>query len=75
MYKWENESLNKYGEKVTLNLIKKQQAYEKEHKNNDCKHCGKDNEGSIVELKNNHPSIIHYGLWVNGTCSFCGRDE
>lgn len=74
MYNWENESLNKYGEKITSNLIKEQQTYEEEHKNNNCKYCGKSNEGSVIDFGNN-PHIVHYGIWVNGCCNFCGGDE
>lgn len=72
-YKWEQESLQKYGEEVTQNLINEQKKYEEVKKDNDCNHCGKGNEGAIIELKNGTPFIMHYGLWSNGRCSFCGR--
>lgn len=73
--KWGEECLQKYGEEVSLNLIKQQQEYEKENVNNDCIHCGKLNKGTIAELKKGTPFVIHYGLWVDGRCSFCGRYE
>ncbi|MED4455617.1 hypothetical protein [Metabacillus fastidiosus] len=72
-YKWEKESLEKYGEEVTRNLIIQQEKYETVHKDNDCKHCGKGNEGAIIEFGNGTPFIMHYGLWSNGRCNFCGR--
>lgn len=72
-YKWEKESLEKYGEEVTLNLIKRQKEYEEEEKDNNCDHCGKGNEGVIVELKNGTPTMMHCGLWVDGICKYCGE--
>ena len=72
-YKWEKESLQKYGEQATQNLIAGQRRYEEQHKDNDCKHCGKGNEGAIIEWGNGNPFIMHYGLWSNGRCEFCGR--
>lgn len=75
MYKWEKESLSKYGEEVTLNLIEQQKQYEETEKHNNCEGCGKDNEGAIAELKSGKPFILHYGLWANGRCTFCGKHE
>ena len=42
MYKWEKESLQKYGEEMTRKLIIQQKEYEEVKKDNDCKHCGND---------------------------------
>ncbi|MFD1676088.1 hypothetical protein [Alicyclobacillus fodiniaquatilis] len=75
-YKQEKESLQKYGEKVTSNLIKRQQEYEKEQKDNKCMKCGKGNQGSIVEWNDGTPFLMHYGLWTaEGVCHFCGKDQ
>ncbi|MGE7887646.1 hypothetical protein ACQKN7_09730 [Bacillus cereus] len=60
-YTWEKATLEKYGEKVTLQLVQKQKAYEEKKKNNDCEHCGKRNEGAIVEVDLNKSILIHYG--------------
>lgn len=73
-YKWENESLEKYGKEVTQNLINQQKEYETVNKDNDCQHCGKGNEGTIIEVgKKRVPIIMRYGLWSNGRCHFCGK--
>lgn len=72
-YKWEKESLQKYGEEVTQHLIKQQEKYEAMKKDNDCNHCGKGNEGAIIEGRDGKPFILHYGLWSNGRCYYCGR--
>ncbi|PHG64081.1 hypothetical protein [Bacillus toyonensis] len=72
-YKWEKESLQKYGEEVTQNLISKQKEYEAVKKDNDCKHCGKGNEGAMIEWGDGIPFIMRYGLWSNGRCNYCGE--
>ncbi|MNW59776.1 hypothetical protein D3C74_377160 [compost metagenome] len=72
-YKWEEECLKKYGEEVTQELINEQKKYEEMKKDNDCKHCGKGNEGAIVETKGGTPVIMRYGLWCKGRCQICGR--
>jgi hypothetical protein len=75
VYKWEKESLQKYGEEVTLNLIKNQKEYEEKKKDNDCEHCGKGNEGAIIEMKDGRPFLMRYGLWSNGRCNYCGKHQ
>jgi hypothetical protein len=76
-YKWEKEALEKYGKEVTESLIKSQKRYEEKHKDNECNHCGKGNEGAIIEWTNDKkekvPFIMHYGLWSNRRCNFCGE--
>lgn len=74
-YKWESECLQKYGGTVTKRLIQDQKKYEEQKQNNDCKYCGKGNEGAIIELKNGYPMIMRYGLWSNGRCEFCGKQD
>lgn len=74
-YKWEKESLQKYGEEVTRNLIIQQEEYEAVKKDNDCEYCGKGNEGAIIEWGAGIPFIMHYGLWSNGRCNYCGRHQ
>jgi hypothetical protein len=75
MYKWEKESLEKYGKESTDKLIKNQQEYEKINPDNDCNYCGIGNEGTIIEFDNGSPYIMHYGLWSNGRCKFCGKED
>ncbi|MFS1518539.1 hypothetical protein V1503_19060 [Bacillus sp. SCS-151] len=72
-YTWEKECLEKFGEEVTANLIKRQQEYEREKKDNDCNKCGKGNEGCINEWTGGRPVLMHYGLWVDGVCDYCGK--
>ncbi|KFN13751.1 hypothetical protein [Bacillus pseudomycoides] len=73
-YKWEKESLQKYGEEVTRNLIIQQKRHEEMHKDNDCENCGKGNKGAMIEPKNGEPFILHFGLWSSsGRCWECGR--
>lgn len=72
-YKWENESLQKYGEAVTQKLINDQKKYEEIHKDNDCVHCGKGNEGAIIQSESGMVFLMRYGLWSNGKCNYCGR--
>lgn len=74
-YTWEKESLEKYGKEITLRLIKRQQEYEKENINNDCKTCGKENEGAIIEWEDGKPIIMHYGLWTDNRCNYCGKHQ
>lgn len=76
-YTWEKESLEKYGKEATAELIKQQQVYEEKKKDNDCIHCGKGNEGSVILRKDGTPFLIHvhFGLWVRNKCSYCGRHE
>ncbi|MBX9158368.1 hypothetical protein ACTFR8_22480 [Bacillus cereus group sp. MYBK15-3] len=74
-YTWEKESLEKYGEEATAGLIKQQQTYEEKKKDNDCEHCGKGNEGSIIERKDGTPFIMHFGLWTRDRCGYCGKAE
>lgn len=74
-YKWEKESLYRYGKEVTSKLIKEQQKYEEQHKDNDCKRCGRENEGAIVEWEKGKPMITHYGVCNSGTCDYCGRHQ
>ncbi|PGT89837.1 hypothetical protein [Bacillus thuringiensis] len=74
-YNWEKESLEKYGEKATLELISQQQEYEVKHKDNDCKHCGKGNEGSIIPRDDGSPFILHFGLWSGKRCTYCGKES
>jgi hypothetical protein len=72
-YSWEQKSLEKYGEEVTLNLIKRQKEYEEEEKDNDCNNCGKGNEGAIIEWEVGKPIVMHYGLWTDSICNYCGK--
>lgn len=72
-YKWEKSSYEKYGEEVTLSLIKEQQEYEHEKKDNNCSSCGYKNDGTIVELNCGTPILIHYGLWSGETCLICHK--
>ncbi|MED4353574.1 hypothetical protein P9265_14755 [Schinkia azotoformans] len=74
-YKWEKESLQKYGKEVTLRLIKQQQEYEEKHRGNNCETCGEKNEGTVVELEKDKPFIMHYGLWTNGYCDYCKKPQ
>lgn len=75
-YKWENDSFQKYCEKITLQLIAEQKKYEKEERDNDCEYCGKVNEGAVIEWKDKNgkgfPVLMHYGLWVEDQCKKCG---
>jgi len=70
-YKWEEESLQKYGVEATLKLIEDQKAYERIKKDNPCEHCGKGNQGAIIEMSDGKPFIMRYGLWSNGRCNYC----
>ena len=70
-YTWVEESLRKYGEIETLRLIKQQQEYEERNADNDCKYCGRENKGSVIDW-NGTPVIMHFGLWPDGNCSICG---
>ncbi|MEC2974058.1 hypothetical protein P9X77_16135 [Bacillus cereus] len=73
-YKWEKESLQKYGEEATQILITKQKKYEALHKDNNCEYCGKKNEGTLIEIGNGIPFIMHYGMWSSsGRCGYCGE--
>lgn len=76
-YSWEEKTLEKYGKEITLQLIKRQKEYEKENKDNDCNHCGKGNEGAIIEWTNHegekYPIVMHYGLWTDGRCNYCKK--
>ncbi|MED2737029.1 hypothetical protein [Bacillus toyonensis] len=74
-YKWEKESLHKYGQEATSKLIKEQQKFEEQHKDNDCNRCGKGNEGSIVEWVQGKPMLTHYGVCNNGYCEYCGKHK
>ncbi|MEI5915111.1 hypothetical protein [Bacillus albus] len=74
-YKWEKESLEKYGKEITQNLISQQKKYESMKIDNDCEHCGRRNEGAMIEPKNGAPFILHFGLWSNGRCNYCGRNS
>lgn len=74
-YSWEKESLEKYGEDATKELIKQQQQYEEKKKDNDCEHCGKGNEGSVIPRTDGTPLIMHFGLWTRNNCNYCGRHE
>lgn len=74
-YSWEKESLKKYGEEVTSLLVKKQNDYEEKKLENDCTYCGYPNEGVIVEFADGRPFLLHSGIWVDGLCTKCGRDE
>lgn len=75
-YKWEKDSLQKYGEKITLQLTAAQKKYEGEERDNNCEYCGKGNEGAVIEWSdkkgNRNPVLMHYGLWVDGQCKKCG---
>ncbi|MED4261938.1 hypothetical protein [Priestia aryabhattai] len=73
-YKWEKESLEKYGEEATLLLIEDQKKYEEQKKDNSCDHCGKGNQGAIIEMSNGKPFLMRYGMWSSsGRCSYCGE--
>ena len=72
IYKWENESLEKYGEEVTAKLIKSQKRYEEQKEGNNCKHCGTGNHGAIIEANDGTPFLMRFGLWSNGRCDYCG---
>lgn len=72
-YTWEEETLKKYGKENTSRLIKEQQEYEKECGDNDCKTCGKENEGTIVKWRKDRPVLMHAGLWIDAKCKNCGR--
>lgn len=74
-YSWENECLQKYGEEITANLVKQQKQYEKEHEGNNCHNCGTGNEGSIVVLEDGTPHLMHFGLWPDECCAYCGRHQ
>lgn len=74
-YKWEEESLKKYGEEITSRLVKEQKEYELKKGENNCSGCGSKNEGAIIEFKDGTPFIMRYGLWSNGRCNYCGRRE
>lgn len=74
MYIWVEDSLQKYGKEVTENLIKRQKEYEEEERDNDCKYCGRGNEGVVIEWEDGKPGLMHCGLWTEDKgCNFCGR--
>lgn len=74
LYEWVEETEQKYGKEVTESLIKQQKDFEEKQKDNDCKVCGKTNQGSVVEIDNVGPILIHYGLRNgSGKCSNCGK--
>jgi hypothetical protein len=72
-YKWEKESLEKYGEEETSRLIQDQREYERKKADNPCNHCGKGNEGAIIESSSGKPFLMRYGLWTNKRCNYCGK--
>lgn len=72
-YSWEKEALKKYGKEVTLHLIKSKKQHEEEEKDNDCKQCGKWNEGAISDWGNGRVFLTYWGIWVDGICSVCGK--
>ncbi|MCK1999784.1 hypothetical protein MZM54_00120 [[Brevibacterium] frigoritolerans] len=72
-YTWVKESLQKYGEEVTSQLVKQQQAYEIENRDNDCTTCGRKNEGAPIEWEKGKPFIMHFGIWVDDYCKVCGK--
>ncbi|MEX0598494.1 MAG: hypothetical protein WD512_18575 [Candidatus Paceibacterota bacterium] len=76
-YKWEEKSLEKYGKEITFKLIEEQKKYEEKEKDNDCNHCGKGNQGAIIELQDGTPFIMRYGMWSYSEgvhrCSYCRK--
>ncbi|MFS0783322.1 hypothetical protein [Bacillus sp. 1P06AnD] len=72
-YKWEKESLEKYGEKETARLIQDQKKYESIKADNSCEHCGKGNQGAIIETKEGKPFLMRYGMWSNKRCNYCHK--
>lgn len=72
-YTWEEESDRKYGKEVTAGLVKTQLEYEEKHKGNNCKHCGKANEGEVIESAKGVPFMMHYGMWTGSKCDYCGN--
>ncbi|MGR9635293.1 hypothetical protein ACU82A_30380 [Bacillus cereus] len=61
-YKWEKESLEKYGKEITQNLISQQKKYESMKIDNDCEHCGRRNEGAMIEPKK--WCTFYFAFWI-----------
>ena len=76
-YTWENESLEKYGEEITMQLIEQENRYAMKKEGNNCSSCGINSVSAIIEADNGKPFIMHYGnfRYSQGKhkCCECGK--